>query len=64
MIFPNLRSPLERAAPTTNVKRLAHWAYLRILQVRYPDQKTDPSYTKSQDDTEGQAQRSASPAAP
>ena len=63
MIFPNLRSPLERAPPATNLKHLAHRAYLRIFKVRHPDQKTDPPYTKSQDYTEGQASRSASPAA-
>jgi hypothetical protein len=61
MIFPNLRSPLERVIPTTNLKRLAHRAYLRIFKVRCPDHQFDPSYTKCQD---GRAPRSASPAGP
>jgi hypothetical protein len=64
MIFPNLRSPLERVNPTTNLKRLAHRAYLRIFQARRPDQQSDPSYAKIEDDAEEQAPRSASPAAP
>jgi hypothetical protein len=44
MIFPNLRSPSEKAIPATNLKRLAKLAYHYIVSARYPDQKTESQH--------------------
>jgi hypothetical protein len=64
MIFPSLRSPLQRTPPATSLKRLVGLTYLRIFRAQRPDQKTDPSTGKSQEDLVGsQTPRSFSAAA-
>jgi hypothetical protein len=60
MIFPSLRGSLERATPPPNVKRLVKLR--RLFQGRPPDQKTQPSHSKSQEEVGGsQVQLSVSP---
>lgn len=63
MIFPSLRSPLERAPRTIDFKRLVRLTYLRILQAQHPHQKTRPSPIESREDAEkGPAGRAVRPA--
>jgi len=63
MIFPSLRSPLERAPRTIDLKRLMRLAYLRILEVQRSHQRARPSPIESREGAEeGQARRAARPA--
>lgn len=63
MIFPSLRTPLERAPRTIDLKRLMRLAYLRIFQVQRPHRKIRPSPIESREDAEnGQARRAVRPA--
>jgi hypothetical protein len=48
MIFPSLRGPLERTTPPTNVERLVNLR--RLFQGRPPDQRTQPSHDKGQEE--------------
>jgi hypothetical protein len=62
MIFPSLRSPLERTPPTIDLKRLMRLTYLRILQVQRPQQNTRSPIESREDTEKGQARHAVRPA--
>ena len=62
MIFPSLRSPLERTPRTIDLKRLMRLTYLRILQVQRPHQRTRSPIESREDTEKGQARRAVRPA--
>jgi len=61
MIFPNLRSPSEKAIPATNLKRLAQLAYHYIFPTRHRDQKTKSQHAPERSQA---AQSGSRPAVP
>jgi hypothetical protein len=61
MIFPSLRSPLERADREADLKRPAHLTFLRMFQLRRPDQKTDAPAIKGPELDGSRAERAADP---
>jgi len=62
MIFPSLRSPLERMPRKIDLKRLMRLTYLRILQVQRPHQRTRSRIEGRGDTEKGQARRAVRPA--